>query len=146
MMKRCAAGFFAATVLIVLLAFSMTNSSAQSLTCLACGGDSSVVDKAPREVFTVEIAFKNTGKTEGTWTVNIAFEGEAWNWKGTGQNLTLKPYNMKTLTWTGKVPENAPIDSVGRLVVYYDDSFAALNWWIHVVPNAQLAITSSTVK
>jgi hypothetical protein len=30
--------------------------------------------------------------------------------------------------------------------VYYDDSFKALNWWIHVVPGAELTIKSSSVE
>lgn len=52
--------------------------SNQSLACLACEGeDGGVVDKTPCEAFIVKITFKNTGTTEGTWSVNIAFEGEA---------------------------------------------------------------------
>jgi hypothetical protein len=94
----------------------------------------------------VEIVFKNTGSTVGNWSVNVAFEGEKWTWKDAPQNLTLKASQTKALTWNGKVPEDAPIDSVARLVVYYDDSFIALNWWIHVVPAAELAIASSSVK
>jgi len=105
-----------------------------------------VVDKAPGGSFVVEIAFKNTGATEGTWSVSAAFEGEKWIWSGTAQNLTLKPSSTKTLTWTGNVPLNASIDTVARLITYYDDSYKSLNWWIHVVPSAELSITSSTVK
>jgi hypothetical protein len=114
--------------------------------CLACGGDGGVVDKAPCEAFTVKIAFKNTGTAEGTWAVNIAFEGDAWIWKGTSQMLTLKSGKTKTLTWNGTVPCDAPTDSVARLVVYYNNSYTALNWWIHVVSKAELAITSSSVE
>jgi hypothetical protein len=94
----------------------------------------------------VKITFKNTGKTEGTWSVNIAFEGEKWTWNGTSQTLTLKPCKTKTLTWNGSVPSDAPIDSVARLIVYYDNSFVPLDWWIHVVPGAELTITSSTLE
>jgi hypothetical protein len=115
---------------------------------LACFPPSSngVVDKIPGSAFAVEIAFKNTGATDGTWSVNIVFEGEKWSWVGTAQTLKLKPYDKKTLTWNGTVPENAPIDSMARLVLYYGDSFVSLEWWIHVVPAAELAITSSTVR
>jgi hypothetical protein len=109
----------------------------------SCNG---VVDKAPNGAFTVEIAFKNTGTTDGSWSVNVAFEGEKWNWNGTPQNITLRPNHSKTLTWNGTVPANAPIDSVARLIVYYGDSYKPLDWWIHVVPCAELTITSSTVK
>jgi hypothetical protein len=105
-----------------------------------------VVDKVARGTFTVEITFKNMGTTEGKWSVNIAFEGEKWSWKGLQQNLTLKPNITRKLVWNGSVPEDAPADTVARLVVYYDDSFLGLDWWIHVVPGAQLTVTSSTVK
>ena len=53
---------------------------------------------------------------------------------------------MRTLTWGGTVQANASVGSVARLVVYYNDSFQALDWWIHVVPGAELSITSSTVR
>ena len=75
----------------------------------------------------MKITFKNTGKTEGTWSVNIAFEGEKWTWTGTSQALTLKPCKTKTLTWNGSVPCDAPIDSVARRIAYYDNSFAPLD-------------------
>ena len=105
-----------------------------------------MVDKTACETFTVKITFKKTGKTEGTWSVNIAFEDEAWTWCGTPKTLTLKPCHKETLTWNGNVPEGAPIESVARLVVYYDGSFETLDWWIHVIDGAELTITSSTVK
>lgn len=120
------------------------NQPNEILTVSACGNGT--VDKIPAQAFTVEITFKNTGKTDGTWSINVAFEGEEWIWIGTPQNLTLEPDKAKTLTWNGEVPANGTVDSVARLVVYYGDSFKALNWWIHVVPAAELAITSSTVK
>ena len=105
-----------------------------------------VVDKTAGDTFTVKITFKNTGKTTGNWSVNIAFEGDSWSQIGTPQNLVLQPGKTVTLTWNGTVPLNATVDSVARLVVYYDDSFKALNWWIHVVPGAELYIKSSTVE
>ena len=133
-------------MLIVVLSSSFLDSGKQSLACLACGSDSNVVDKVPCEAFTVKITFKNTGKTEGTWSVNIAFEGESWTWNGTPQILTLKPSKTKTLTWDGNVPCNVPIGSIARLIVYYNDSLASLDWWIHVVSGAELTITSSVVE
>jgi len=143
-MKRLALLSLALITIVVTLIFSFMGSDDQSLACLAC--TCGVVDKAAHETFTVKITFKNTGKTEGTWSVNIAFEGEKWTWTGTPQTLTLKPCKTKTLTWNGSVPSDAPIDSVARLIVYYDNSFVPLDWWIHVVPGAELAITSSTVE
>lgn len=133
---------------IITMVFSLSSigSNGQHLVCLAWGGDGGVVDKAPCEAFTVKITFKNAGKTEGTWAVNIAFEGDFWTWSGTPQNLTLKPYKTKTLTWNGIVPCDAPIGSTARLIVYYNYSFVRLNWWIHIVSNAKLTITSSTVE
>jgi cytochrome c oxidase assembly protein Cox11 len=145
MKKRYALLSLAAATLVIIVGFLVSGSSSQSLTCFACenGG---VVDKTQSEAFTVRIAFKNTGTTEGTWSVNIAFEGEKWTWTGTQQSLTLRPGRTKTLTWNGTVPSDAAIDSVARLIVYYNDSFVPLDWWIHVVPGAELTITSSTVK
>lgn len=105
-----------------------------------------VVKKVQGETFTVEIEFKNIGRTEGQWSVNIVFEGEEWFQKGNSKNLELKPNQRETLSWTGTVPPDAPINTVARLVVYYEDSFKALNWWIQVVPGAELAIKSSCVK
>jgi hypothetical protein len=60
--------------------------------------------------------------------------------------LTLAPRHKETLTWNGNVPEDAPIDSMTRLIVYPNDSFEPLNWWIHVIDGAELTITSNTVK
>ena len=50
------------------------------------------------------------------------------------------------MTWEGIIPNDAPLDTLARLVVYYDDTFIALNWWIHIVAGAELSITSSCVK
>jgi hypothetical protein len=146
MKKRYALLSLALATLIVMVGFSAVGSDNQSSACLACGGYGGVVDKTPCEAFTVKITFKNTGKTKGTWSVNIAFEDEAWTWSGTPKTLTLKPCHEKTLTWNGNVPQGAPIDSVARLVVYYDDSFEPLDWWIHIIDGAELTITSSTVE
>ena len=136
--------YFSVAFAILMIEVFAANQPYQALTVSAC--TSGIVDKTPGQAFTVEITFKNTGRTNGTWSVNVAFEGEKWTWTGTPQNLTLKPDKDRTLIWQGEVPTNATIDSVARLIVYYDDSFSALNWWIHVVPAANLAITSSTVK
>ena len=143
-MRRFALLWFAVTVLIAMSGFSNVGLSNQLSACApSCSG---VIDKAPSDSFIVEIVFKNTGTTVGNWSVNVAFEGEKWSWSGAAQNLMLKPDKSKTLTWNGTVPANAPIDSMDRLVVYYDSSHTSLDWWIHVVPGAELAITSSTVK
>jgi hypothetical protein len=146
MKKRYGLLSLALATLIVIVGFSAVGSDYQSSACLACGGCGGVVDKTPCEAFTVKIEFKNTGKTSGTWSVNIAFEDEAWTWNGTPKTLTLKPCHKKTLTWNGNVPEDALIDSVARLIVYYDDSFEPLDWWIRIIDGAELTITSSTVE
>lgn len=143
MKKKFALSSLALATLIVMAGFSAVGSDNQPLACLACNGG--VVDKTSCEGFIVKITFKNTGKTEGTWSVNIAFEDEAWTWSGTPKTLALKPCHKETLTWNGNVPEDAPIDSMARLIVYYDDSFEPLDWWIHVIDGAELTITSSTV-
>jgi hypothetical protein len=145
-MKRLALLSVAVVTMAIFVAFLALSLDDPSFSCLACSGSSGVVDKAQCESFKVRITFNNTGKTEGTWSVNIAFEGESWSWTGTSQFLTLKPYKTETLTWNGSVPCNAPIGSVARLIVYYNDSFTSLNWWVHVVPGARLSIASSTVE
>ena len=134
------------TFAAVIIAFSvLVIRPHEALTCLACEG-SSVVDKAQGETFTVRVTLKNVGKTEGTWTVNVAFEGEEWSWSGTPKTLTLKQCHKKTLTWIGNVPSDAQVDTVARLIVYYGDSFAPQDWWIHVIEGAELTITSSSVE
>jgi len=132
-------------VMLLMVVFSAVGSDTSTLT-LACEGGGGVVDKTPCEDFKVKITFKNTGKGEGTWSVNIAFEGESWIWRGASQILTLKPCQTKTLTWNGNVPCDASVDSQARLIVYYNDSFMPLDWWIHVVAGAELTVTSSTVE
>ncbi len=140
--KRYALLLLAIMLAVLVVNFSVTNATET----LTCSSDDGVVDKAAGEAFTVKITFKNTGQSAGNWSINIDFEGDSWHQAGTAMNLTLKPGESKTLTWTGNVPTDAPIDSTARLVVYYNDSFKALDWWIHVVPGAELSITSSTVE
>lgn len=143
-MKKSIVLAFAVTALIMMTGISSVGSNNSLSAYLpSCSG---VVDKKPKENFVVEITFKNTGTTEDTWSVNIAFEGEKWTWTGTAQKLTLGSCDRKTLTWEGTVPADASVGSVARLVVYYNDSFQALDWWIRVVPGAELSITSSIVR
>ncbi len=104
------------------------------------------VDKKPSESFTVKIAFKNKGTTKGTWEITVTFEGNAWTWKGETKSLTLESGEKETLAWEGDVPDDAPADGVARLIVYYDNEFAALNWWIRVIPDAELCIVYSEVS
>ena len=146
MKKRYVLLSLAVVTLVITLGFSDAGSEDQSLACLACSGDGRIVEKAQGEAFIVEMTFKNTGENDGTWSVNIAFECESWSWSGTSQNLTLKPCSKKALTWNGDVPEDAPMDSVARLIVYYDGSYETLDRWIHVINSAELTITSNTVK
>jgi hypothetical protein len=110
---------------------------------ITCGG---TVDKKPSESFTVEITFKNKGTIKGTWKVAVTFEGDDWTWKAEGKLLALESCEKKTLVWEGVVPEDAVVDSVARLIVYYDDDVVALNWWIHVIPGAELFIVNSKVS
>jgi hypothetical protein len=141
MAKKYALLFLVAVLAVVIVNFSVSDTG-DSLV-FAHAQDCSTVDKAAGDAFTVKIAFKNTGKTAGTWSINIAFEDSVWSQVGTPQNLTLTPGQTETLVWNGVVPANATVGSLARLVVYYDDSYKALNWWIHVVPGAELTIKSS---
>ncbi len=143
MAKKFALLFLVAVLVIVIFNFSL--SDPDNPLVFACEGNG-VVDKAPGDAFTAKITVQNTGKTEGTWSVNIAFEDNSWSQAGTPQNLTLQPEETETLIWNEFVPANATLDSMARLVVYYDDSFEVLDWWIHVIPGAELTIESSTVE
>lgn len=143
-MKKFVVLVFAVPALIIMTGLSSAGSRNLLSACLpSCSG---VVDKKTKEGFVAEITFRNVGTSEGTWSVNIAFEGERWTWTGMMQKLTLGSCDKRTLTWEGTVPANAPVGSVARLVVYYNDSFQALDWWIHVVAGAELSITSSIVR
>jgi hypothetical protein len=145
MVKKYALLFLVAVLVVVAVSFSLSDKGTSALV-FAHNQKDCVVDKAAGDDFTVNITFQNTGKTQGTWSINIAFEDEVWSQVGIPQNLTLDPSQTKTLTWTGVVPANATVDSMARLVVYYNDGFKALNWWIHVVPGAELTIKSSSVE
>jgi hypothetical protein len=129
-------------LLVVVLNFSTTGAT-NSISFSS--HERGVVDKATDDNFTVKISFKNTGHAEGEWSVNVVFEGDSWSWKGTPQSLALSAGAEETLKWTGTVPAGAALGSVARLVVYYDDAFKALDWWIHVVQGAELSIRSSSV-
>ena len=120
------------------------NGNNQALACLSC--DRGVIEKVPCDSFTVKISFQNTGKSEGSWSINVAFEGESWNWNGTPQFLFLSPDQKETLIWHGEVPETAPINSIVRLIVYYGDSFVPQDWWIKIIPGSELTISSSIVE
>ena len=143
MNKKYALFALSTILLIVIINFSVTNASES---VVVTSHENGVVDKGVCAAFKVEVSFKNTGKTQGNWSVSIVFEGTSWIWKGTAQSLTLNAGATKKLEWNGVVPANAPINSIARLVVYYGDSFKALDWWIHVVPDAELAVTSSSVE
>ncbi len=103
------------------------------------------VKKRAGESFSVKIVFKNKDNVNGTWRITVVFEGEKWFWKGEEKQLALDPFEKETLTWEGTVPEDAETDSIARLVVYYDNNYAPLDWWIHVVAYPELSITYSQV-
>ena len=145
MAKKYALLLLVAALLVFAFNFSVSDTGTLVFAHDQQNGDG-VVNKAAGDEFTVKITFKNTGSAKGNWSVNIAFEDEVWSQTGVAQNLVLNPGETETLTWTGVVPANATVDSVARLVVYYNDSFKTLNWWIHVVPGAELFIKSSSVE
>ena len=143
MKKKLSLIVFSAVLLIIMFNFSFTNATDP---LEFSEKRSEIVEKVQGEVFTVEIGFKNTGKNEGVWNISIVFEGEHWSQIGNSQYLELEPSEEKIVSWTGIVPIDAPLDSVARLVVYFEDSFKPLNWWIYVIPGAELTIKSSCVK
>jgi hypothetical protein len=143
MKKRYVVLFLAIVLVAVIVNLSLTQATDNvELTTHSNG----VVLKAQGDTFTATITFKNTGKTQGIWSITAVFEGDSWTWTGTTQNLTLNAGSTKTLTWNGMVPANATLGSMARLVVYYGDSYKALDWWIQVVSGAELSIQSSSVQ
>ena len=146
MAKKYALLFLVALLIVFAFNFSVSDTGTSLVFAHDQQNGDGVVNKAAGDEFTVKITFKNTGSAKGNWSVNIAFEDEVWSQTGIAQNLVLNPGETETLTWTGVVPANATVDSVARLVVYYNDSFKTLNWWIHVVPGAELFIKSSSVE
>ena len=140
---------YAILIVSALLLFVAVNTSIDdsvSSLVLSANQKDGFVNKVPGDPFIVEIVFQNTGKTEGNWSINIAFEGKSWFQSGMPQNLQLEPGKKETLTWNGFVPTDATPGSVARLVVYYDHSYKALDWWIQVTPNAELTIKFSSVE
>jgi len=136
--------FFVSVVMLVVVVVNFSLADAND-TINVSSQDTGVVQKGRGDTFTVTITFENTGRDDGSWTVNVVFEGTAWSWKGTAKTLTLNDNEKKTLVWTGTVPANAAMNSDARLVVYYDDGFKALDWWIRVVPASELNIKTSSV-
>lgn len=144
MARKYALAFFIAVLAVVAVHLATTTES--SVLTFANNYGEAVINKVPGATYKVSITFKNIGTSEGSWNVNIALEGSAWSQTGTPKVLRLRPGETATLTWNGTVPANAPVDSIARLVVYYDDSFKALNWWIRVVSAAQLSIQASSLE
>ncbi len=144
-MKRHILVAFLLPTLTIMLYVSVTDSNDHSLICLGCRNPRTI-NKLAGEAFAVEITFKNEGQTEGSWSVNIAFEGEEWTWSGTPKTLRLEPCKGTILIWSGYVPEQASPGSTSRLIVYYNLSFEPLDWWIHIVEDADLTIVSTTVE
>ncbi len=141
--KRTVVLLFSIVAIVAIVNLSMTASS-ETIACST--GEQGVVSKVTGDEFVIAVTFKNIGKSEGNWAITPVFEGEFWNWKGTLEILNLGVGGTKTLKWTGIVPDDATTNSMARLVVYYNDSFKALNWWIRVVPGAELSVVSSTVE
>jgi hypothetical protein len=131
----------AALLAVVALNFAVAG-AADNMTIST--SNNGVVLKNKGDSFTVSITFQNTGNSDGSWTVNVVFEGD-WTWKGTTKTLTLNANEKKTLVWTGTVPTNAAVNSIARLVVYYDDGYKVLDWWIQVAGNSVLSVQSSSV-
>jgi hypothetical protein len=80
MNKKYALFTFSIILLIVLLNFSITTASNS---IVLTSHQKGVVDKNAGDGFKVEVSFKNTGKTQGSWSVSVVFEGASWVWKGT---------------------------------------------------------------
>jgi len=144
MARKYALAFFIAVLMVAALQLATTTES--NVLTFANNYGEAIVNKIPGATYKVSITFKNIGASEGSWNVNIALEGSAWSQTGTPKVLRLRSGETATLTWNGTVPANAPVDSVARPIVYYDDSFKALNWWIRVVSAVQVSIQASSLE
>jgi len=138
---------YAILCLLIALAVAMASFSLTQATddIAFTSSNSGTVNKDKGEAFTVKLNVKNTGDDSGEFSINVSFESESWIWKGNPKTITLKVGETKQLTWDGKVPQNAAAGSVARLIVYYGDSYKALDWWICVSSNSELSIISSQV-
>lgn len=138
---------YALLCLVVILAVAMASFSLTQATdnIVFTSNNSGTVNKEKGETFTVKLNVKNTGEDKGEFSISVTFEADSWTWKGTQKTITLNDGETKQLTWDGKVPENAAAGSVARLIVYYGDSYKALDWWICVSSNSELSIISSQV-
>ena len=136
-----------AAVTVILFYTLSTPTLTKAVLNVQCEPATKVVGKRQGEAFTVKVSFKNTGDVNGTWTVNVSFEGESnWGWAGTPQTLMLKPSKTATLTWTGNVPADAEVGSTARLIVYFDNEVVPQNWWIRVLAGAELEVINSEVS
>jgi hypothetical protein len=131
-------------VTVVLFYTLSTPTTTKAVLNVQCEPVTKVVDKRQGEAFTVKVTFKNTGDVNGTWSVNVSFEGESnWGWTGIPQILSLKPSKTATLTWTGNVSADAEVGSTARLIVYFDNEVVPQNWWIRVLAGAELEVVDS---
>ena len=103
------------------------------------------IEKKPKESFIVKVTFRNKGDSMGVWRASVTFEGD-WIWKGEQRLVTLKGESKKTLTWKGEVPEVTSPGGIARLIVYYDNKFASLDWWICVTHDENLCVVDSRVS
>jgi uncharacterized membrane protein len=138
---------YALLCLVIALAVAMASFSLTQATdnISFTSSNSGTINKDKGDSFTVKLNVKNTGEDKGEFSISVTFEAEAWTWKGTQKTVTLNAGETKQLTWEGKVPNNAASGSVARLIVYYGDSYKALDWWICVSSNSELSIISSHV-
>jgi len=138
---------YALLCIAVILAVAMASFSLTQATdnIVFTSGSSGTVNKNKGDSFTVKLNVKNTGDGSGEFSINVTFEADSWIWKGTQKTVTLNAGETKQLTWDGKVPNNAAAGSVARLIVYYGDSYKALDWWICVSSSSELSIISSQV-
>jgi len=74
MNKKYALFAFSIILLIIIINFSVT--SASDSVVLTSHGNG-VVDKEAGDAFKVEVSFKNTGNTQGSWSVSVVFEGSS---------------------------------------------------------------------
>src|SRR4030067_1228682 len=95
-MKKKQILFFVSVAMLVAVVVNFSLAGANDSITVS-SQDTGVVQKGRGDAFTVTITFENTGRDEGSWTVNVVFEGSSWSWKGTSKSLTLSGNEKKTL-------------------------------------------------
>ena len=80
MMKKKQVLLFVSVAILVAVVVNFSMAGANDSIAVS-SQDTGVVQKGRGDALTVTIAFENSGRDQGSWTVNVVFEGSSWFWK-----------------------------------------------------------------